>query len=345
MDAATTQAAPGGETSAATAQSANTALTQNVGNLMSSALKESGTQIAPPTAQTQPAQTAPASTTQTAKQAWLNEDGTFAENWFNNLPEDLRNDKTIRGQKDITGVMKTLVHSQKMLGSEKLVLPGKNAKPEDWNHVYDRLGRPETHEKYDLTKVPAVPQGSLYDSNSEKAFLKHMHDAGLNNDQVAKIVGAYRQHSTQPMTIEQKQAIVDHFNHEVTQARMEETGAELKREYGAAYGPKLAKAAQAIRANLGNEKGDALIAKYGNDADFVRLMVSVANRSAEDTVQPGQTGNAELLSPAEAKAALESLKVELHQQGEKHPMRDRSHPQHKQAVERWSRLHELQHVS
>ena len=39
---------------------------------------------------------------------------------------------------------------QKMIGQDKVVIPTNNSTEEAWNEVYDKLGRPESAEKYSL---------------------------------------------------------------------------------------------------------------------------------------------------------------------------------------------------
>ena len=37
-----------------------------------------------------------------------------------------------------------------MIGQDKVVIPTKNSTEEAWNEVYDKLGRPESADKYSL---------------------------------------------------------------------------------------------------------------------------------------------------------------------------------------------------
>jgi hypothetical protein len=45
-----------------------------------------------------------------------------------------------------------------MIGQDKVVIPNKNSTEDQWNEVYDKLGRPESADKYTLdAKSEVVP--------------------------------------------------------------------------------------------------------------------------------------------------------------------------------------------
>lgn len=64
--------------------------------------------------------------------------------------------------------------------SQSLRLPGENATADDWNAFYQKLGRPETADKYELKlNTEAVPEGFPYDEKSAIEFRTWAHEAGL----------------------------------------------------------------------------------------------------------------------------------------------------------------------
>ena len=48
---------------------------------------------------------------------------------------------------------KSWVNAQKLIGKEKIPLPGEKATKEDWDVVFSRLGRPEKPEGYTLPEI------------------------------------------------------------------------------------------------------------------------------------------------------------------------------------------------
>jgi hypothetical protein len=119
------------------------------------------------------------------------------------LPEDLRSEPSLSDFKDITGLAKSYVSAQKMLGGSIRVptedasaeakeefynklqdVPGVVRIPEDgdMSSLYTRLGRPETADQY---KVDVEGE---FDSESLGAFKNMAHELGLNNTQLNKVI-------------------------------------------------------------------------------------------------------------------------------------------------------------
>jgi hypothetical protein len=69
--------------------------------------------------------------------------------------------------------------------SKALSVPGKDATAEDWNKLYEKLGRPESPDKYEL-KVDRtnLPAEMPYDETFAVEFRNWAHEAGLNPRQV-----------------------------------------------------------------------------------------------------------------------------------------------------------------
>ena len=64
--------------------------------------------------------------------------------WKSGLSEDIRADKSLENIKDISGLAKSYIHAQKMVGADKIPVPNKYATEDDWNAVYEKLGRPKS---------------------------------------------------------------------------------------------------------------------------------------------------------------------------------------------------------
>jgi hypothetical protein len=309
-ESTTTEAAPDATTSA------------DAGNLLASAASAPQTQAAAP-AETN---AAPAST---PSEFWVKNDGTFSDGWQKNLPEDIRAEKTLQSFKDINSLARTVVHQQKMMGAEKIALPGKDAKPEDWNRVWDKLGRPATPDKYDLKDAPKLPDGAPYDYEGEKVFLKDFHDLGITQSQAKGLIARYRERVGGQLQ-----------SYEQTQATQRETAiAELRKEYGQAFDQKTAKAAQYVKAVAGDKAGE-IIGKYGNDPAFIRFVVDASKSMQEDSVAIGESsGLSRALSPVEAQSEINEIKAEANRD-KSHPLNgNRLHPRYNEVLTRWKQLH------
>src|SRR5581483_740520 len=122
--------------------------------------------------QSQATQTTPPPTTQTAPEP---------NSWHASLPEDLRSNQSLGKFKDVGSLAKSYVELEKHQGGA-LRLPGEDAKPEDWDAFYNKLGRPESPDKYEV-KRPELGEGIQWPEQTEKSFLQQAHKLGLNSKQ------------------------------------------------------------------------------------------------------------------------------------------------------------------
>ena len=65
-----------------------------------------------------------------------------------------------------------------MIGQDKVAVPNKNSTEDQWNEVYDKLGRPESADKYSLDiKSDVVP----FDNGAIKQFAENANDEMIIN--------------------------------------------------------------------------------------------------------------------------------------------------------------------
>ena len=79
------------------------------------------------------------------------------------IPEDYKEEKSLQNFSNMNDFVKSYLHSQKLVGADKIPVPNKMATDEDWNAVYERLGRPETPDgyKYELPKETKLEESTL----------------------------------------------------------------------------------------------------------------------------------------------------------------------------------------
>ncbi len=108
--------------------------------------------------------------------------------WRADLPEDIRDDAALASINDVPALAKSLIHAQRMVGADKVVLPGKDATDEQKAEFYTALGRPEKPEGYEIP-TEGMPEGLDIPPESLESYYQAAHDLGLNTQQVA---GLYR---------------------------------------------------------------------------------------------------------------------------------------------------------
>ena len=72
--------------------------------------------------------------------------------WLDGLPQELKEAKTLQKFKSTEDAVKAYVNLEKTLGNKRLAIPTKDSTPEDWDNVYNELGRPKTPNDYTLPK-------------------------------------------------------------------------------------------------------------------------------------------------------------------------------------------------
>jgi hypothetical protein len=135
--------------------------------------------------QAAPAEVAPSSpSTDVAPETTGN---TLTENvssWKDNLPDDLKDHKSLSKFKEPEDVLKSYIHLEKEYGSKHnaINIPGEGSSDEEWNGFYDKF-RPENAEGYNLE--------GLSDQEKE-VFSKAFYDNGLSQKQVDNVLKTYQ---------------------------------------------------------------------------------------------------------------------------------------------------------
>ena len=239
------------------------------------------------------------------------------------IPEDYKEEKSLQNFSNMNDFVKSYLHSQKLVGADKIPVPNKMATDEDWKAVYDRLGRPETPDgyKYNLPKETKLEESTL------KAFSEEAHKLGLLPKQAEGIINYYNsiaEQSEQAATV----------NEEAARAEAE---AELRKEYGPAYDLKIAQARNLATNTFGPDfLRDTKLADgsvLGNHPQVVRAFADLASKISEDGIVQGEAASA--MTVKEIDGEIESLT----QPGSAYW--DKTHINHRKAVGEVQRLYEL----
>lgn len=116
--------------------------------------------------------------------------------WTSTLDDGARQIVTIKGWKTPADAIRGYGELEKTVGADKIALPGKDAKPADWDNVWGRLGRPESADKYVLPK-PATGDYSDGDKSFQAQILPALHKAGVTQRQLEAIAPAWNELMTQ----------------------------------------------------------------------------------------------------------------------------------------------------
>jgi hypothetical protein len=245
------------------------------------------------------------------------------------IPTEYRNHPSLAPIKDIPNLVKSFVNAQEMIGKNKIVVPGENAKPEEWNEFFSKLGRPDAPDKYGLKKPSDLPEGFDIEDQLIGQLGQMFHAAGLTQRQAQVLFDKYNSYAKNEFTNATKEA----------QLRSAEELAALKREWGAAYDAKIDSAKRAIRAFLGESEAKWLDDNgLSGNPKMLRIFASVGEKLSEPSADGGggQGGGFGPITPAAAQAEINQKMSDPDFVG---MYFNKDHPRHKWAVEQMLRLH------
>jgi len=250
-----------------------------------------------------------------------NPDTLDAVDWSKHIPTDLSKEKVwepLKG-KPLGDVLKGYVEAQKYIGGS-IKIPGKDAKPEEWDKFYGKLGRPEAADQY-ATVMPDLPEGFSWDDGQMKAFFEKAHKAGLTAAQVQPLLDWYA---------EDQKGIL-----KAGKDALAEATTALKDEWKAAYPRNLGLAKAAVLAVGGKElMGLFDQTGMGNHPVILKAFAKLGRQFAEDGVISG-----EVEGVPTSEVVQKQISTILNDR--KHPYWDRNLAGHDEAVEEMARLHQL----
>ena len=255
-------------------------------------------------------------TTETPKQETQIEQPVVAKSWKEAIPEELRNDPNISKFTELEALAKSYVNATRMIGQDKVAVPNNNSTEDQWNEVYDKLGRPESADKYKLeVKSDVVP----LDESAIKQFAENAHQLGLNNKQAQGILEFYKD----SMEGSAQQSKIDT---ETAQANAEQ---ELRKEWGSNYEANIKKAGSVAKANMNPEILDMELkdgTRLGDHPAIIKGFANIANILSEDKLVSTESENVSQGTDYEA----EISKIVNDRDG---PYWNKSHPDHDKIVQ------------
>ena len=251
--------------------------------------------------------------------------------WRSQIPEEIRDHKSLAHFTDVGAMAKSLVNAQSMIGADKVAIPGKHATAEDWGEVWRKLGRPDTPDGYEL--VNEMPEGIEQNDDMLNWFRATAHEIGMTPTQAQKMLGKYNQFlGTQ---IGADEGMVEQLR--------ETTEIELKKEYGAAFADRVSNGNAVMQEFGGEGLTELQLADgrlLGDHPDIIKLMVNVGefinSKIGEDVLAGTKSSGG--LAPDDARAKLEEIRAP------NSPYWDQRHPEHQFYVQEGLRYQEMLNV-
>jgi hypothetical protein len=244
--------------------------------------------------------------------------------WKEAISEEYRSNPNIEKFTEIDALAKSYINAVSMIGADKISLPGKSATDEQWNEVYNKLGRPESADKYTLefkTDVASI------DENTIKGFAQNAYKLGLNNKQAQGILEFYKsklESSAKEMNVNMEYA-------------QEQAANSLRAEWGKSYDENLRKASSIAQTYLEPELLDTQLrdgSRLGDNPKIIKAFANIANLLSEDKIIGTEADN--VLQGREIEKEIEELTSD--RQG---AYWNKTHPNHNKVVNQVLALREM----
>ena len=268
----------------------------------------------------------------------------IADDWRSGLSDELKDSDMIKEVKSVEDLAKGYVHAQKSIGG-MVRIPGEDAgaeqldafysrletipgvtriNSEDMAGLYDKLGRPESAEKYEI-KLDIDPE--IWDNTQVEKFKTVAYELGLNHSQLNKL-------------LEFEKIRIDEHAEAVQDVRVSSERA-LRDTWGEAYDSRLAgaKAAIAVFADKFPEDVKALVAgPAGNNPAFLAILAEIGG-NMQESGHPGlKTVSRYGVTPEEAQEQINEIKGNL-----AHAYYNATDPEHPAAVLKVQKLYNSVH--
>ncbi len=243
-----------------------------------------------------------------AKPAWYSS----GDEWKTFLPDDIKEDPSLGAIKSVDNLAKSYVHSQRMLGADKITVPSKHATEDEWTQFHRKMGVPEEVDKYSVNGSDSLDKEFFDD------FRKTAHGAGILPDQAQKVFDWYVRSAEEAGKRDE-----DKFT-----SNQKESLHKLQQEWGGAYDEKI-KRAQAAVGHFGDDKLVSFLddSGLGNNPNLIKAFSKIGDSLSEDQFKGNVKGELGF-TPDEAQRKLNDIFA-----NKEHPYFDKTHPNHKNAME------------
>jgi hypothetical protein len=281
---------------------------------------EGGGQVPPNQGNASPPQGAGGNAAAVPPGAGNNPPGPAATDWRSSLPKELQEDASIKKFSDVSTLAKSYINAQKLIGADKIAIPGDSSTEEDWTNAYRKLGLPETVDKYDVK----FKEGVSLDKEFMDKFKAEAFKAGVLPKQAQALASLF---SDMNLTAEK-----------VVQGEIQKKFAkdveDMKKEWGNSYDLNISRAKKVL-----NELGGAEVIKslntsgVGANKDFLKLMAKVGETLYAEHKFVENQGAASTLAPADIDKEIRRVQADP-------AYMNKNHPNHKALVEEVQALYQ-----
>lgn len=244
--------------------------------------------------------------------------------WKDSISEEFRKDPNIEKFTEIDALAKSYINATRMIGQDKIPIPTNNSTEDQWNEVYNKLGRPASPDKYALDIKSEIIN---LDKNAIKSFAEQSHKLGLNNKQAKGILEFYKNN----MEGTAQQSRID------TETAQVQSEQQLRSEWGRDFETKVRQAGAVAKANISPEILDMTLSngiRLGDHPEIIKGFSKIASMMSEDKILSNESENVNTVNDIEAEIAALS-------NDRNSPYWNKNHPDHDKVVQQVYTLREM----
>ena len=244
--------------------------------------------------------------------------------WKDSISEEFRKDPNIEKFTEIDALAKSYINATKMIGQDKIPVPTNNSTEDQWNEVYNKLGRPASPDKYALDIKSEIVN---LDKNAIKSFAEQSHKLGLNNKQAKGILEFYKNN----MEGSAQQSKID------TETAQVQSEQQLRAEWGRDFEAKVRQAGAVAKANINPEILDMTLSngvRLGDHPEIIKGFSKIASMISEDKILSTESENTNTTNDIESEIAAIS-------NDRNSPYWNKNHPDHDKIVQQVYTLREM----
>ena len=249
--------------------------------------------------------------------------GNAVADWKLALPKELQENPSLKKFTDLSAMAGSYVSLEKLIGADKVVIPGQHATDDDWKKVFTKLGLPEDVTKYDVK----FKEGISLQKDFVEEFKKTAHASGILPKQAQALADWFvaKNEGSEAQVIQMRK-------------QQQDTAIDgLKTEWGKDFDFNVSRAKSVL-----SKFADKALMEYldtsglGSDANLVRLLSKVGGEMfKEDKIVNNDGDSVSQFSPSQARAEAVKIQADM-----KHPYNIKEHPGHKAAVDEVRKLYD-----
>jgi hypothetical protein len=235
------------------------------------------------------------------------------------------NVQILKDFKDVETLAKSYIHAKKFVGVDKVAVPTKFAKDEEWTNLYKKLGLPETVDKYELQKDKDSKMDDEFFTNLKTT----LHASGIlprQANNIAKFIDS-KINGDVEMT---KQVLEKHAVENET---------KLKNEWGDSFTARVSLAKDVVKTH-GDDEFKQYISERGLQSDYhlVKFLSRIGEKMSGDSIAPRGESIGNINTPADAMVTLDNLRLDS-------AAIDPNHPNHRHVIAEMERLAKIAYSS